>query len=110
MIRALLLALLAAAPAADQKPLLAGKLPDDPARAAVQGKCMICHTSEYVTQQRLTQGQWQKTVEKMRKFGSPVTDDEIKPMVEYLARYWTPDLPPPLPVRAAPPRGSVPGK
>ena len=51
MIRAVLAALLlAAAPAADQKSLLQGKLPDGPARKLVEGKCMLCHTGEYVTQ------------------------------------------------------------
>ena len=111
MIRAVLAALLlAAAPAADQKSLLQGKLPDGPARKLVEGKCMLCHTGEYVTQQRLTQGQWQKTVDKMRKFGTPATDDEAKAMTEYLSRYWTPDLPPLRPVRAALPPGSVSGK
>jgi hypothetical protein len=97
------------APAPDEKTnaLLEGQLPDDPARALVQGKCLLCHSGDYVTQQRLTEGQWQRTVDKMRKFGTPATDDEAKAMVGYLARYWTPDLPPPRPVRTAPPRGAV---
>jgi hypothetical protein len=92
------------------KALVEGQLPDDPARPLVQGKCLLCHTSEYVTQQRLTEGQWQRTVEKMRKFGTPANDEEVKTMVAYLARNWTPDLPPPRPVRAPLPKGSVPGK
>jgi len=103
----------ASAAAADDKStaaLLAGQLPDDPARPLVQGKCLLCHSAEYVTSQRLTEGQWQKTVEKMRKFGSPATDEEAKAMTAYFARYWTPDLPPPRVVRAAPPKGSVSGK
>ena len=62
------------------------------------------------TQQRLTEGQWQKTVEKMRKFGTPANDEESKIIVAYLARNWTPDLPPPRPVRAPLPPGSVPKK
>ncbi len=90
--------------------LVDGQLPDDPARALVQAKCLLCHSVEYVTQQRLTEGQWQKTVEKMRKFGSPATDEEAKAMVAYLARYWTPDLPPLRPVLAKAPEGSVPRK
>jgi Spy/CpxP family protein refolding chaperone len=99
-------------PAPDEKTkaLIEGQLPDDPARPLVQGKCMLCHTGEYLTQQRLTAGQWQKTVEKMRKFGTPASDEEAKVMTDYLARYWTPDLPAFRAVRAPPPRGSVPGK
>jgi len=103
----LLLAAIAAWAAQPADALLDGQMPDDPARALVQGKCLLCHSSEYVTQQRLSEGQWQKTVEKMRKFGSPATDDEAKAMVAYLARYWTQDLPPPHPVRTAPPPGST---
>ena len=90
--------------------LLDGQLPDDPARPLVQGKCLLCHSAEYVTSQRLTEGQWQKTVEKMRKFGSPATDEEAKEMTAYFARYWTPDLPPPRVRRAPPPTGSARGK
>ncbi len=85
-------------------------LPDDPARAVVQQKCMICHTTEYVTQQRLTEGAWKKTVEKMRKFGSPIADEEIAPLVAYLAKNWTPTTAA-GPVRLAPlPKGSLPPK
>jgi hypothetical protein len=96
--------LLAAAPTA-QDQILEGKLPDDPARPLVESKCLLCHTGEYVTQQRLTEGQWQKTVEKMRKFGSPLSDEEVKTMVAYLSRYWTQDLPLQRPVRAGLPSG-----
>jgi len=82
-------------------------LPDDPARPLVQGKCTLCHTADYITQQRLTEPAWQRTVDKMRKFGTPATDEEAKAMVAYLARYWTADLPPPRSPRAALPPGSV---
>jgi negative regulator of sigma E activity len=85
----------------------AGDLPDDPARPLVQGKCLLCHTADYITQQRLTEGQWQRTVDKMRKFGTPASDEEAKAMVAYLARYWTVDLAPPRSPLAALPRGSV---
>jgi hypothetical protein len=82
------------------------ELPDDPARPLVQARCLLCHSGDYLTQQRLTEGQWQKTVEKMRKFGTPANDEEAKIIVAYLARNWTPDLPPPRPVRAPLPPGS----
>ena len=118
MIRFLAAALLVAAaslaadPASDEKTraLVEGQLPDDPARPLVQARCLLCHTGEYLTQQRLTEGQWQKTVDKMRKFGTPANDEEAKIIVAYLARNWTPDLPPWRPVRAPLPPGSVPGK
>lgn len=96
---------------AAQQELVSGRLPEDPARAVVLGKCIICHTVDYVTQQRLTPGQWQKTVEKMRKFGSPLTDDEVKLVSGYLGRYWTVDLPEPrTPKPVAAPKGSLPAR
>ncbi len=98
-----------AAPA-DEAALLEGKLPDDPARAVLQAKCLICHSGDYVTRQRLTPAQWLKTVEKMRKFGAPLTDDEVKPLADYLGRHWTVDLPErrPAPVKA--PAGALPAR
>jgi hypothetical protein len=113
LVAALLIA--CAAWAADPAPvseqaLVEGQLPDDPARVLVQGKCLLCHSGEYITQQRLTEAQWQRTVDKMRKFGTPASDEEAKAIVAYLARYWTRDLPPPRQVRTAPPRGALAGK
>ena len=93
---------------AQADPLLQGQLPEDPARTLVQTKCMICHTGEYVTQQRLSEGAWKKTVEKMRKFGSPVTDEEQPALVAYLAKHWTTTLGAPIPTLAPLPAGSVP--
>jgi hypothetical protein len=111
-------ALLSAEPAGAAKPALtqaqqaivAGKLPEDPARNIVLSKCQLCHTADYVTQQRLTPVQWQKTVEKMRKLGSPLTDDEVKLVSDYLGRHWVVGVPerPPRPVRA--PANLVPAK
>ncbi|HEY6002669.1 MAG TPA: hypothetical protein VIV57_07325 [Anaeromyxobacter sp.] len=103
-------ALLSAAPAGAAKPamtkaqaaIVAGQLPESPARSIVLSKCQLCHTADYVTQQRLTPVQWQKTVEKMRKLGSPLTDDEVKLVSDYLGEHWTLGVPerPPRPVRA----------
>ncbi|HYV64839.1 MAG TPA: hypothetical protein VE964_01270 [Myxococcales bacterium] len=100
------------APPADEKTqaLVEGKLPDDPALPLVQSKCLLCHTGDYLTQQRLTEGQWQRTVDKMRRFGTPASEEEGKTIAAYLARNWTTDLPPPRPVRTPPPKGSVPGR
>lgn len=105
-----LAALLSAGPAAAAQPapgkaqeaIVAGKLPESPAKKVVLTKCQICHTADYVTQQRLTPAQWQATVVKMRKLGSPLTDDEVKLLSEYLAQHWAVGVPerPPSPVRA----------
>jgi len=114
----LVAALLAAEPAAAEKPgatgetaaLLQGKLPDGAGKAVLQAKCLICHSDDYVTQQRLTPGQWQKTVEKMRKLGAPLTDDEVKTLSDYLGRSWTLELPERTVRPVKPPAGSLPGR
>ncbi len=103
-------ALFAALLLAQADPLLQGQLPDEPGRVLVQQKCMICHTAEYVTQQRLSEGAWKKTVEKMRKFGSPVSDDEVQAIAAYLARSFTPAMAPAEAPLAPLPKGSVPAK
>ncbi len=107
----------AAAPAArpalspaERESLVEGKIPDGPARALLQAKCLICHTADYVTQQRLTEGQWQKTIEKMKKWGSPIADDEVKTLAAWLAGTWTLDLPERRSPRRPAPAGSLPAR
>jgi hypothetical protein len=96
------------APKRDDAVLAAGKLPDDPARPLLRAKCLVCHSTDYVTQQRLTEKQWQAEVQKMRKFGSPLTDEEATALTGYLARNWTVDLPERRPAPGPPPKGSLP--
>ncbi len=100
----------APAPKVDTAALVAGTLPEDPAKPVLQGKCLICHSADYVTQQRLTAGQWLKTVEKMRKFGAPLSDDEVKQLAGYLGRNWTPELPAPRVAPVAAPKGALPSR
>ena len=83
-------------------------LPDGAGRALVRERCLVCHSADYVTQQRLTAGQWQKTVEKMRKFGANLADDEAKVLTDYLARGWPVGLPDQAPAPVKPPTGSAP--
>lgn len=101
----------AAGPRLDTAALVEGKLPEGPGKTLLQAKCLICHSGDYVVQQRLTPAQWQAEVAKMRKFGAPLGDDEAKALAEYLGRTWTTELPertPPRPVRAPP--EALPGK
>jgi cytochrome c5 len=82
----------AAPPAIDRAALLDGKLPEG-APDLVTTQCQICHSLEYLTQQRLSEPAWQKTIAKMRKFGANVTDDEAAALAKFAATYWNPDLP-----------------
>ena len=71
-------------------------------------KCEVCHTLQYLTQQRLTRPQWQKTIDKMRKFGAALSDDESARVVAFAAANFTRDLPPRAFDQVPPPPVSVP--
>jgi cytochrome c553 len=90
--------------------LASGKLPDDPARALLEANCVACHSVDYVTQQRLTEKQWQAEVQKMRKFGAPLGDDEAAALAGYLGRNWPADLAERRPAPVPAPKGSLPGR
>jgi cytochrome c5 len=100
----------AARSSAEQAALVDGKILDDPERSLFQAKCLICHTGDYVTQQRLTEGQWQKSVEKMKRWGAPLTDDEVKVLAAWFGRTWNTDLPERRSPRRPAPAGSTPAK
>jgi len=96
------------APAPDRAALVAGKIPDAPEKTLLEGRCLICHTLDYVTTNRLTEGQWTNVVNKMKRWGSPVADDEVKPLAAWLARHWSTDLPERASPRTEAPPGSTP--
>jgi hypothetical protein len=73
-------------------------LKDAPGREATTARCAICHSLDYVEMNAavLDRGGWQKTVRKMiDRFGAPVSDDEAREIVEYLATQYSkhPDTP-----------------
>jgi len=47
--------------------------------AFLKNDCVACHTADMVAQQRLTDKQWPKSVDKMRGWGAPTEDDEVQP-------------------------------
>jgi hypothetical protein len=64
------------------------QLVDSPARDLTIGRCIVCHSVEYIPANApaMDRAGWQKSVQKMReRFGAPITDDEAKQIVEYLA-------------------------
>ena len=73
--------------------LINGVLPAGPERDLAMGRCVICHTEQYLTQQRLTPAQWQKTVDKMRRWGAVLSDVEGAQLALWLGRHYPPDLP-----------------
>lgn len=87
---------------------LRGEFPPGPEVASFSAKCMICHTTAYISQQRLTAAQWEKTVKKMRGWGAPIDDAEVAALSRYFAVHFPVDLPDPVRLAVAPPAGAVP--
>jgi mono/diheme cytochrome c family protein len=53
-------------------------------------KCLTCHEADLTEQQRLSRLGWTREVEKMRRWGAPVTDAEKEPLVDYLVQSFGP--------------------
>ncbi len=95
----LLLPILLAAGLVDSAPLKI-ELPtetfvmkDGPGRDIMMTNCLMCHSAEYfTTQPPLARAGWQAIVEKMKvKFGSPMSDDQIQAVVDYLTANYGPE-------------------
>ncbi len=99
-----------AAPTIDRAALLDGNLPEGaPEVELVNAQCRICHTTEYLTQQRLSEAAWTKTITKMKKFGANVSDADVAALAKFAGTYWNPELPPRSTWKlVAPPAGALP--
>lgn len=92
----------------DRAALLAGKVPFGVESTLINARCLLCHSVDYLTQQRLSEAAWKKTIDKMRKFGASLTDTEAASLVAFAARYWNPDLPERTWVPVPAPSGALP--
>jgi sulfite dehydrogenase (cytochrome) subunit B len=88
----LVVAVAAAAPrsavAADEPAALA----DGPGRDLTVGRCIICHSVEYIPSNApaMNRTGWQKTIQKMKdRFGAPLTDEESKQILDYLDAHYS---------------------
>jgi hypothetical protein len=64
------------------------ELKDGPGRAQVEANCGSCHSIDYIVLNSpfLDKAGWDATVTKMiRAFGAPISADDAKVIVEYLA-------------------------
>jgi hypothetical protein len=63
------------------------QLKDAPGRDLTTGRCIICHSLEYIPSNApaMDRAAWQKTLQKMKdRFGAPITDEEAKQILDYL--------------------------
>jgi hypothetical protein len=96
-------------PALERDALVRGALPEGvPQAGLLENQCQTCHALEYVTQQRLTLPQWKKTLDKMRRFGAVVDDQQAGLLAAFAAHYWNPDLPERIWEPVEPPAGALP--
>ena len=58
--------------------------------AFINARCTICHSSDLITQQQLDLSTWTKVVDKMIKWGAPVSAEERKVLLDYLSTYHGP--------------------
>jgi len=56
----------------------------DPDAAMLGHDCLACHSGDLVLQQRLTDKQWAKALEKMRTWGAPTEDEGVAPLLAQL--------------------------
>jgi hypothetical protein len=97
------------APALDREALLAGELPTRGVEAQlINTHCRICHTTEYLTQQRLSEPEWKQTIEKMRRFGALLSEAEVASLAAFAAKLWSPELPDRTWAAGPPPPGALP--
>src|SRR6185312_7571761 len=68
--------------------------PPGKGRSIVEEKCTLCHDPQRIVAFVRPKEQWHDAVEAMRRRGSPVTDEEIPVVVDYLAKYFGPHSPP----------------
>lgn len=76
------------------------------AKTLIRTRCQICHSIQHVTQQRLTAAQWSATVEKMLKWGAPLTPEEGAAIAAKLAAEQPADAPDPPTRRVPTPEGA----
>ena len=64
---------------------LASALPPGEGLSIAKEKCLACHDHTIIVGQRMDPGRWTREVEKMMRWGSPVSDKEKDVLARYLA-------------------------
>ncbi|MBI3667630.1 MAG: molybdopterin-dependent oxidoreductase [Acidobacteria bacterium] len=60
-------------------------LPEGEGRQVAAERCLACHDHKMIVSQHLDPGRWTREVEKMMRWGSPVSEKEKDVLVRYLA-------------------------
>ena len=65
-------------------------LPPGPGADVLKSRCVICHEADIITSQKLTLTGWTRSVDKMVRWGSPITAEEREVLQPYLAAHFAP--------------------
>lgn len=56
----------------------------------VQRACLLCHEADIIVEQRLNQKGWEKEVDKMIRWGTPLSPEDRQEVIDYLASHFAP--------------------
>ena len=68
-------------------------LPDGYGKSLLEGNCTGCHTLERIVQKRWDEQGWNDAIAEMREKGSPLAEEDVKDLVEYLTTNFGPARP-----------------
>jgi mono/diheme cytochrome c family protein len=65
-------------------------LPEGPGVEVLRSRCLACHQTDLIEQQRLTTEGWTRAVAKMERWGAQLTDTQRDALIGYLATHFGP--------------------
>jgi competence protein ComEA len=68
----------------------AADIPDGPGKDLVVKNCGACHDLVMATRKRQTRQAWDTEVNKMVLLGAKISDDDLDPILDYLAKFFGP--------------------
>ncbi len=63
-------------------------LPPGPGREIAERACLACHDATLIAQQRLDRGRWARELDKMIRWGAPVSPQEKEILVDYFFSHF----------------------
>lgn len=67
--------------------------PSRDAVALLRSRCMVCHSTDLIVQQRLDRARWTAVLHKMVAWGAVLSGPEQRVLLKYLAARYHPDAP-----------------
>jgi mono/diheme cytochrome c family protein len=68
----------------------AQQLPAGAGLEVLKRRCVSCHESDIISSQKLTLTGWTRSVDKMVRWGAPITPEEREVLQPYLAQHFAP--------------------